>query len=111
MEELNVLYLQDVIEHIYFHGVSFQNNGLLYIDCIRDYVMSQQNDIIEFISRRVNFSALHGEIMQPSTSINYRKPSYYIPTLSLLFTLIFVLLVGRVIEIIYQRSTSFKKSI
>ena len=91
--------LQEIIEHIFYNGVVVQNNGYRFVNCIRDYVYSREMDTIAVISRRVNFSALASHIIrQPTSTIDYRNPSFYIPALSLLGTLMSVLLLGCTVQ-------------
>ena len=45
--------LQAIIEHVSSNGIVFQNHGLKYDKCIRDYILSRQGDIYRQISKRI----------------------------------------------------------
>ena len=101
-KNLEVLQLQEIIEHVFSIGVVFQNNGFYFSKCIRDYVLSRQMEVFELILKRVNFKSLSTKKTQPtSSSIDYKKPSFYLLVLGLLGSLVVMLLVGYVIERIY----------
>merc|ERR1712168_780161 len=58
-------------------------------------------EIFELISRRVKFTHLVSSRQAPSSSIDYRKPSFYLTVLALMGTLASVLIIGSLVEKIY----------
>ena len=51
-EKLSHLHLTRIIEHVFYIGVSFQNNGTRFATCVRDYVLSRQMEVSRIINGR-----------------------------------------------------------
>ena len=45
--------LQSIIEHVSSNGIVLQNHGFEYDSCIRDYILSRQEDVYRVISKRI----------------------------------------------------------
>ena len=45
--------LQSIIEHVSSNGIVFQNNGFGYDTCIRDYILSRQEEVYRIIQKRI----------------------------------------------------------
>lgn len=111
-EKLKTLQLQEIIEHVFMNGIVFQNDGFHFVQCIRDFVLSRQMDILELIAKRINIKPLATHLHVPSSSIDHRNPSFYIPTLGLLATLVGVLVIGYLVErilLLIKRSKQLQK--
>jgi len=82
--------LQNIIEHVSTNGIVFQNNGIKFASCIRDFILSRQTQVFEIILERVKPIKISGTSFAEEKSqnlINTNSAGFYIPVIVVLITL------------------------